>query len=166
MRRSVAALGTSLFLIAAPGTVVGLIPWWITGWRQGAVFPNWARATGFVLLVLAILVLLLAFVRFVLEGRGTPAPIAPTGKLVVGGLYRYVRNPMYLAVLAGIVGQSIGLGRPVLLGYAAVVAIAFVVFVRLYEEPTLLRTFGDEYAEYRRHVRGWWPRLHPWHGPG
>ena len=108
------------------------------------------------------LVLLSAFVRFVIEGSGTPAPVAPTQRLVVGGLYRYVRNPMYLAVLAIIVGQAIALRRPILLGYAAVVALAFVAFVRGYEESTLRSTFGDEYEAYRRAVPGWWPRLHPW----
>ena len=108
------------------------------------------------------LVLLSAFVRFVTEGFGTPAPIAPTQRLVVGGLYRYVRNPMYLAVLAIIVGQAIVLWRPILLGYAALVALAFLAFVRGYEEPTLHRRFGDEYVAYRSAVPGWWPRLHPW----
>ena len=93
--------------------------------------------------------LLSAFVRFVTEGSGTPAPVAPTQRLVVGGLYRYVRNPMYLAVLAIIIGQAIVLWRPVLVGYAAVVALAFFVFVRVYEEPTLQRAFGDEYDAYR-----------------
>jgi protein-S-isoprenylcysteine O-methyltransferase Ste14 len=109
-----------------------------------------------------VLVLLLAFVRFVIEGSGTPAPVAPTQHLVVGGLYRYVRNPMYLAVLAIIIGQALALWRPILVGYAAVVALAFVAFVRGYEEPTLRSTFGDEYEAYRRAVPGWWPRLHPW----
>src|SRR5918995_1408422 len=82
-----------------------------------------------------------AFTRFVVEGLGTPAPVAPTRELVVGGLYRYVRNPMYLAVLAAIVGQGLLLGRLVLLPYAAVVAAAFVAFVHWYEEPTLAEQF-------------------------
>jgi protein-S-isoprenylcysteine O-methyltransferase Ste14 len=81
----------------------------------------------------------------------------------VGGLYRYVRNPMYLAVLAVIVGQALALGQPALLLYAAVVAAAFVLFVRGYEEPTLRDQFGEQYEAYRREVPGWWPRRHPWH---
>ena len=104
----------------------------------------------------------MAFVRFVTEGSGTPAPVAPTQHLVVGGLYRYVRNPMYLAVLAIIFGQAIALWNPALFGYAAVVALAFFMFVRGYEEPTLQRAFRDEYDAYRRAVPGWRPRLHPW----
>jgi protein-S-isoprenylcysteine O-methyltransferase Ste14 len=107
-------------------------------------------------------VLISAFARFVTEGLGTPAPVAPTERLVVGGLYRHVRNPMYLAVLAAIVGQALILGRAALLVYGAVVAVAFVAFVRLYEEPTLKATFGDAYETYRRAVPGWWPRVHPW----
>ncbi|HEY3140422.1 MAG TPA: isoprenylcysteine carboxylmethyltransferase family protein, partial [Acidimicrobiales bacterium] len=113
-----------------------------------------------------IAVLLHAFVRFVVEGVGTPAPVAPTEHLVVGGLYRYVRNPMYLAVLAAILGQALVLGRLVLVPYAAVVAAAFVAFVRGYEEPTLAWQFGDRYQAYRAAVPGWWPRRHPWRPAG
>ena len=90
--------------------------------------------------------------------------MAPTERLVVTGAYRYVRNPMYVAVIGAIVGQALLLGQPVLLGYAAVVAAAVVSFVRAYEEPTLLRQFGSEYETYRRAVPGWVPRLRPWKG--
>jgi protein-S-isoprenylcysteine O-methyltransferase Ste14 len=114
------------------------------------------------LIVAGVGVLLHAFLRFVVEGVGTPAPVAPTEHLVVGGLYRYVRNPMYLAVAATIVGQALVLGRPVLLLYAAMFGVAVYSFVRGYEEPTLRRQFGDEYEEYRRAVPGWWPRRRPW----
>jgi protein-S-isoprenylcysteine O-methyltransferase Ste14 len=96
---------------------------------------------------------------------GTPVPIAPPQHLVVGGLYRHVRNPMYVAPGAAIVGQSLLLGRPVLLLYAAGGAVPVVTFVRRYEEPTLLRQFGAEYEDYRRNVPGWWPRLRPWRPP-
>lgn len=164
MRRSVAGIGTGMFLVGVPGTVVGLVPWWITRWNRGIELPGSVRAIGSVLIGVGALVLVSAFVRFVVEGHGTPAPVAPTGSLVVGGLYRHVRNPMYLAVLAVIVGEAIVLGRPVLFVYAAVVATAFVTFVRLYEEPTLSRSFGGRYDEYRRNVPGWWPRLRPWNG--
>jgi protein-S-isoprenylcysteine O-methyltransferase Ste14 len=84
---------------------------------------------------------------------------APTERLVVGGAYGYVRNPMYLAVLTIIVGQALLLGQPHLLTYAGVVAAIMVTFVRVYEEPVLSRKFGREYEDYRRQVRGWWPRL-------
>lgn len=160
--RSAAAVGSSLFFLVAPGVVAGLIPWLITRWRVGVDYPWPVQAAGAGLFIAGVIVLVSAFVRFVTEGTGTPAPVAPTAKLVVGGLYRFVRNPMYLAVVAAIVGQALLFGRPTLLWYGAAVAIAFVVFVRFYEEPTLRRTFGDEYEEYRRAVPGWWPRLHPW----
>ena len=100
-----------------------------------------------------------AFARFVTEGAGTPAPVAPTERLVVGGAYRYVRNPMYLAVLSVIVGQALVLGQFHLLTYAAVIAAIMLAFVRGYEEPVLSQKFGAEYDDYRRHVPGWWPRL-------
>ena len=158
MRKLRAAAGSTLFLLLAPGVVAGLIPWWITGWEVGVRLWVPVRAVGALVLVAGVGVLLHAFARFVVEGLGTPAPVAPTERLVVGGLYRYVRNPMYLAVLAVIVGQVLLLGRLELLGYAAVVAAAFVAFVRWYEEPTLHRQFGDEYDAYRRAVPAWLPR--------
>ena len=98
-----------------------------------------------------------AFGRFVVEGLGTPAPVAPPEHLVVGGLYRYVRNPMYLAVAATIVGQALILGRPALLLYAAPSPPRCSPSCR-YEEPTLARRFGADYEAYRRAVPGWWPR--------
>src|SRR5439155_25148061 len=96
-----------------------------------------------------------AFVRFVVEGAGTPAPVAPTRRLVVGGLYRYVRNPIYLALTATIVGQALALGQLVLLLYAAGLCIAFGTFVHLYEEPVLRYRFGAEYKACRRAVPAW-----------
>jgi protein-S-isoprenylcysteine O-methyltransferase Ste14 len=162
MRR--AALGSLVFFVLAPGVVAGLVPWWLTGWDVQEPFEYWAplRVLGAVLLAAGVAVLVHSFVRFVVEGVGTPAPVAPTEKLVVGGLYGYVRNPMYVAVLAAIVGQALLLGQLVLLVYAAIVAVAFVTFVSRYEEPTLRCQFGEEYDAYRRAVPAWWPRLRPW----
>jgi protein-S-isoprenylcysteine O-methyltransferase Ste14 len=156
-RVSRAAAGSALFFVLAPGVVAGLIPWWLTGWEREDL---WAplRVVGGALLVVGLAVLLHAFARFVVEGLGTPAPVAPTEHLVVGGLYRYVRNPMYLAVLSLIVGQALLLGQLELLAYAALVAAAFVAFVRFYEEPTLHRQFGEEYDAYRKSVPGWIPK--------
>jgi protein-S-isoprenylcysteine O-methyltransferase Ste14 len=158
MRKSAAAAGSALFFALAPGVVAGVVPWWLTGWRAGASSPAPLQAAGIVMVAIGAAVVIHAFVRFVREGVGTPAPAAPTQRLVVGGLYRYVRNPMYLAVLATITGQALILGRPVLLGYAATVAAAFIGFVRGYEEPTLARRYGAAYEEYRRTVPAWYPR--------
>ena len=155
------ALRTLLFLLVAPGVVVGLVPWLLTDWTVEA---HWGplRVVGVVLIAAGLSVLLDAFRRFVVEGRGTPAPVAPTEHLVVGGLYRHVRNPMYLSLMAIIGGQALVLGQPVLLLYGAGVGLTTFAFVRLYEEPTLSRQFGAEYDAYRRAVPGWWPRLRAW----
>jgi protein-S-isoprenylcysteine O-methyltransferase Ste14 len=141
--------------------MAGLIPWGLTSWD---VHDAWLpiRVAGVALVVTGVGVLLHAFLRFVVEGIGTPAPVAPTQKLVVGGLYRYVRNPMYLAVTATIVGEGLALGQLVLLPYAAGFAVVVYGFVRFYEEPTLRLQFGEQYEEYRRAVPGWWPRRRPW----
>jgi protein-S-isoprenylcysteine O-methyltransferase Ste14 len=159
MRKMTAAAGSTVFLVIAPGVVAGLIPWWLTRWRMGAAYPVPVRVTGAVVTTAGAAVLLSAFAQFAIQGRGTPAPPAPTEQLVVGGLYRHVRNPMYLAVLAVISGQAVLLGRPVLLGYAAVVGAAFIAFVYGYEQPALARRYGTQYEDYRRAVPGWWPRL-------
>jgi protein-S-isoprenylcysteine O-methyltransferase Ste14 len=159
-----AAVGSSVFLVVAPGVVAGLVPWLLTGWEFEEQVSYWLplRVVGLVLLVAGFVVLLEAFMRFVREGVGTPAPVAPTEHLVVGGLYRYVRNPMYLAVGSMVVGQALLLGQPILLPYAALFGVAVWAFARWYEEPTLLQRFGAEYEEYRSAVPGWWPRLAPW----
>jgi len=159
MRKMTAIAGSAVFLVIAPGVVAGLVPWWLTGWRAGVAYPAPLRITGALLTAAGTVVLFAAFAQFAILGRGTPAPVAPTEQLVVRGLYRYVRNPMYLAVLAVITGQALLLGRPVLLGYAAVVAAAFVAFVHGYEQPALTRRYGAQYQAYQRAVPGWWPRL-------
>jgi protein-S-isoprenylcysteine O-methyltransferase Ste14 len=165
--KSAAAIGSSLFFVLAPGVVAGVIPWLLTGWETDTPFTPWwpLRVVGVALIAAGVPVLVHAFARFVLEGRGTPAPVAAPDRLVIGGLYRYVRNPMYLAVLAVIVGQALALGRLELLAYAAAVGAMFAAFVHLYEEPTLARQFGAEYEAYRRAVPGWLPRRAPYPGP-
>jgi protein-S-isoprenylcysteine O-methyltransferase Ste14 len=164
MRRPTAAVGSAVFFLAAPGVVAGLIPWLLTRWQAREPLPYWApmRVLGGILLVAGLIALIQAFVRFVMEGLGTPAPIAAPERLVVGGVYRYVRNPMYVAVLAAIVGQALLLGRLGLLLYAAAAWLVVAAFVRWYEEPTLTCRFGADYEAYRRAVPAWWPRLRPW----
>ena len=161
MRTITATAGSAAFLAIAPGVVAGLVPWWLTGWRTGAAYPVPVQITGTVLAAAGAAALLTAFAQFAIQGRGTPAPPVPTEQLVVRGLYRYVRNPMYLAVLAVITGQALLLSRPILLGYAAAVAAAFIAFVYGYEQPTLTRRYGAQYQAYQRTVPGWRPRLRP-----
>ncbi len=156
-----AVAGSAVFLVIAPGVVAGLVPWWLTGWHLGSSYPVPVRAAGAASITGGAVVLIGAFAQFAVEGLGTPAPVAPTGRLVVRGPYRYVRNPMYLAVLAVITGQALLLSRPVLLGYAVAVAAAFIAFVYGYEQPALARRYGAQYQAYRKAVPGWWPRLPP-----
>ena len=167
MRSKVGAvLGSLAFLILAPGTVAGVVPYWITAWQVRGRPPGgaFAQGLGALLIGAGLVVLLDSFVRFALQGRGTPAPVLPTRSLVVTGFYRYVRNPMYLAVLSLVLGQSLLLGSLRLLLYAAALAIGFDTFVRLYEEPTERSRRGGEYAAYCAAVRRWRPRLRPWTG--
>jgi protein-S-isoprenylcysteine O-methyltransferase Ste14 len=163
VRKNTAAVGTAIFLVLVPGTAAGVVPWLLSGWRSPEPPPHPViRLVGLILVVVGTVVLISAFVRFVTEGRGTPAPIAPTERLVVGGLYRYVRNPMYLAVAATIVGQALLLGRLKLLAYAALFLGTTAAFVYWYEEPMLLNRYGSQYETYRRAVPRWWPRWHAW----
>ena len=165
MQRTSAAVGTSIFFALAPGTMAGLIPWGLTGWhphhtQASAWIP--LRVLGGALIAAGLIVLVAAFVRFVTEGIGTPAPVAPPEHLVVGGFYRYVRNPIYLALTALIVGQGLLLGQLGLIRYAAIVAAGLVAWVYGLEEPELRDRFGAEYTEYHRAVPGWWPRRRAW----
>src|SRR3712207_1384384 len=131
MRRARAAAGSLVFLFVAPGLAAGIVPWLLTHWE---LLEPWShrlplRVLGLVLIVAGAGVLLDAFARFVVEGLGTPAPIAAPQRLVVGGLYGYVRNPMYLAVAATIVGQALALWQWILVPYAAAFAVAVASFV-------------------------------------
>jgi len=161
--RLAAAVGSAIFFGLAPAVVAGLVPWWLTGWRFEEPLPFWwaLRAPGAVLTAVAALVLVSAFARFVVNGVGTPAPVAPTRHLVVAGPYRYVPNPMYIAVVTAIGGQALLLGQLELLAYAATAGLIMAAFSRWVEEPDLLARFGAEYEDYRREVPGWWPRLRP-----
>ena len=165
MRTAQAIAGSALFFIAAPCVVAGLVPWLLTDRYHLplSAVPGFV-AVGTILIVAAAALLLHAFARFALEGLGTPAPVAPTERLVVGGIYRHVRNPMYVAVLSIILGQALLFSSWTLVAYAAIGAIVMGSFVRLYEEPTLARRYGAEYETYRRNVPGWLPRLTPWRG--
>lgn len=164
MRRPTAILGSFVFLVVAPGFVAGLAPWWISQWKMHPPIlgiPAF-RYFGVLLILLGAPILFDSFGRFALQGFGTPAPIAPPARLVVTGLYRYVRNPMYVGIAALIFGQALLLGNTQLLEYGGFIWLAFHLFVLGYEEPKLRSTFPDEYSEYCRNVRRWIPRLTPW----
>src|ERR1044071_4098169 len=134
--------------------VAGVVPWWISHWRfQWAFLP--VQVVGGGMVVVGAFVLLDSFARFALKGLGTPAPVFPTRHLVVSGLYRYVRNPMYLAVLAVILGQGLIFGDVRLLAYGVSIWLIFNIFVLVREEPTLRATFGREYEAFCAGVPRW-----------
>jgi protein-S-isoprenylcysteine O-methyltransferase Ste14 len=160
MKHAYAALGSALFLVVAPGTVAGLIPAWISDGRTVTASVPLILPGG-LLLGLGGLLLLDCFRRFVRHG-GTPAPIAPTERLVVTGAYRHVRNPMYVAVVALILGQAALFADWRLLAYGLAVWAGFHAFVLAYEEPTLRRQFPADYAAFFAAVPRWRPRLRPW----
>lgn len=164
MNKLWAVLGSIVFFVIAPGTLAGLLPWWITDWQVKTPFPGYAplRIVGVALLIVGLVPLVESFGRFALQGRGTPAPIAPPGRLIVGGFYRHVRNPMYVGVLAAILGEALLLADLRLLGLAAIVWLGFHIFVLGYEEPTLRGTFKDDYERFCANVPRWLPRLRPW----
>ena len=154
MRKTMAVLGSALFFAVAPSSVAGLVPWWITRWEFRPPFFDLdaTRAVGILLIVAGLPGLVDSFARFALQGLGTPAPIAPTQNLVVTGLYRYVRNPIYVALVAVILGQALLFGDWRLFLYGALVFVAFHIFVLAYEEPTLRESYGAEYETYRANV--------------
>ena len=164
MSKAIAVLGSALFFVVAQLVLAGFVPWWVTQWEFRPAFlgVDLTRVLGGTLIIAGVPGLVDSFARFALEGLGTPAPIAPPQKLVVTGLYRYVRNPIYSAVVAVIFGQAVLFGDGRLLWYGALLWLFFHVFVVMYEEPTLEQTFGAEYESFLTNVPRWIPRLTPW----
>ena len=152
------ALKSLLFLIVAPGMVAGYIPLALlrrgpqieTGFLVYLALPLWLLGT---------IVLLWSFWDFLVRGRGTPAPIDPPKELVATGFYRYVRNPMYAAILLILAGHFLWFGFIWLIVYAVVAFVIVHLFVTFYEEPTLRKKFGAAYEEYLRRVPRWIPRF-------
>ena len=148
----------------APGTLAAYVPWYLTHWHFAPPLFPIARVLGAALIVAGLPILLDSFARFALQGLGTPAPVMPPKRLVVTGFYRYVRNPMYVAVTALIAGQGLLFGSVTVLEYGAILWAGFFLFVVAYEEPALGEQFADEYKRYRANVRRWLPRITPWRG--
>ena len=164
MQKTIAILGSAIFFVVAPCVLAGLIPWSMT---RGEFLPPFfglevTRVIGVILILAGVPGLVDSFARFALQGLGTPAPIAPTRNLVVTGLYRYVRNPIYVAVVAIVLGQAVLLGDWRLIVWGALLWLGFHLFVVAYEEPTLEQTFGGEYEAFRANVPRWIPRIAPW----
>lgn len=154
-----------VFFWAAPGVTAGVGPFALFGWTMQPPLLGLpaGRAVGAAAVATGLACLLDCFARFVLEGRGTPAPTGQPEVLVTSGLYRFVRNPMYISVLGIVSGQALVLGQARLFVYAGLLAAMFHRFV-LWEEPSLRRRFGGPYGTYCLHVGRWWPRLTPYAG--
>jgi protein-S-isoprenylcysteine O-methyltransferase Ste14 len=164
MQRPIAVIGSFVFLLLAPGCVAGVVPWWISRWQVHPAFLGFSglRVLGALLIIGGLPMILDSFARFAIQGLGTPAPVLPTRHLVVSGLYRHVRNPMYVGVVALILGQGLLFGQTRLLIYGAIVWLAFHLFVLGYEEPKLRNTFASEYETFYKNVPRWVPRLAAW----
>jgi len=156
-------LKSFLFILIVPGTVTVLVPWALVGYfgpgvlqfgpLSGLAIPLWALgAAG----------LLWCAWDFAQKGEGTPAPIDAPKKLVVSGLYRYVRNPMYVFVLTILLGQFLWLGSRWVFAYMLFMFTAFHLFITNYEEPNLKRLFGAQFERYVRAVPRWLPRFKPY----
>jgi protein-S-isoprenylcysteine O-methyltransferase Ste14 len=164
MSRTQAVFGSALFFVIAPFALAGVAPWLITHWRVGPAYPGVeiVRVIGAVLTLAGAVIVIDSFARFALQGRGTPAPVAPPSSLVVAGFYRHVRNPMYVGVISAILGQALAFGDVRLVVYAALFWLATHIFVAYFEEPRLAHEFAAAYEAYRANVPRWIPRLTPW----
>jgi protein-S-isoprenylcysteine O-methyltransferase Ste14 len=151
------ALRTLLFFAAVPGAVAAGIPLLLVQ-GEPRLAPRGACIAGLALIALGAACGILCAVDFVVTGRGTPSPLDPPKRLIASRLYRFTRNPMYLAVLLTLFGETVALCSATLLVYAAMLALLFHLFVVLYEEPALRARFGSSYDGYRAAVPRWLPR--------
>lgn len=163
VRRSYATAVSVAWGAALGGTFGCLVPYLLDYWHFHQPVPGWviAQVVGGLLICAGLVPVVQAFIEFI-KADGTPVPMASPPRLVVSGFYRYVRNSMYVGLVAILTGQVLLFGSLGLLEYTAIAWCIGAAAVRFYEEPTLARKFGDEYQEYRRAVPAWLPRLHPW----
>jgi protein-S-isoprenylcysteine O-methyltransferase Ste14 len=155
------AFKTLIFTILAPGTVAVLLPYRLVSSpaARGSLPMGDLRYSGLLFIIAGGLIYLWCAWDFVFAGKGTPAPIDPPKELVVKGLYKRVRNPMYVGVMSLIFGQAMYFESTGLFVYAGLVLLLFNAFVFFYEEPALRRKFGDSYKRYCETVPRWLPRV-------
>lgn len=148
-----------LFTLVAPGTVTVILPYLLLRNTRVALAEHAWQWLGLVPLGLGFGIYVWCARDFAVKGHGTPAPIDAPKQLVINGLYRFVRNPMYVGILTMLLGEALLFAQAMLLYYAAIVFLGFNLFVRLYEEPTLRRLFGEAYEQYCNRVPRWLPRF-------
>lgn len=161
LRRSI-IVSVLFTLLGGPALVLVLFPGVITRFRLPGGKPIVPVVAGSMLIVVGLIPLFDSILRFIVVGRGTLMPAVPTEHLVVSGLYRYVRNPMYAGVITALLGETWLFSSRHMLIYVAVIWILLHLFVCLYEEPTLASRFPEDFARFRQNVRRWIPRLTPW----
>lgn len=147
-----------VFTILQPGVVVALVPYLVLRYTGREIVPAVWEVTHFVgvaLIVVGAAIAGTCIVRFATEGKGTLSPLDPTKQLVIRGLYKYSRNPMYVGVMLILAGETLFYWSSALAIYALVVFVAFNLFIILHEEPRCRRDFGDEYPKYTAKVRRW-----------
>jgi len=148
------------FLIILPGSVTVTIPYYFILRRHIVIeYFGLAQVAGVIAMTTGCYILFRCVWDFAANGRGTLAPVDPPRTLVVRGLYRYVRNPMYVGVMTILLGESLFLASTALLRYAIGCFVAFHLLIMLYEEPTLRGKFGESYIRYCSSVNRWLPRL-------
>lgn len=153
------ALKTLLWSVFVPGTLTIVVPYLLLSskFELLPMKPSSFRFIGLIPIGLGALLYLWCAWDFTFTGKGTPAPFDPPKEMVAKGLYRYVRNPMYVAALLVLIGEVVLFQSVLILIYAAIVFSVFHLWVLFYEEPTLRRKFGESYETYCRKVRRWIP---------
>jgi protein-S-isoprenylcysteine O-methyltransferase Ste14 len=155
------AARSALWAILLPGMVAGYVPWRYFGLGRAPASFGAAQAAGLLCIGVGSALLVACIVEFARRGRGTLSPLDPPRRLVVRGLYRYVRNPMYLSVTIIVLGEALWIGSRTLAIYWAIWFAAAHLFVVGYEEPNLRERFGSSYNAYARRVRRWIPSSRP-----
>lgn len=151
-------IGSLIFTVVVPGAVAGYIPYLVGSQNAAGADRGLPGILGLIIVGIGAAIYFWCLFDFI-RARGTPAPIAPTEEMVHRGLYRYVRNPMYIGVLTVIGGQALWFGSMTVLIYGVTVFMIVHLFVIAYEEPTLKKTFGEAYERYCRDVPRWVPRI-------
>ena len=150
-----------IFSFILPFTVLVIVPLWIE--KNRTLQMSVHLFAGLIVILVGLTIMVITISSFIRIGKGTLAPWSPTKKLVVKGLYKYVRNPMILGVFTVLLGEALTLWSKNILAWAGTFFIINTIYFIIYEEPDLEKKFGDDYREYKKHVSRWLPRVTPYH---